>query len=263
MKKSIIYYSKIAWKRLLTPMLFFFLFFFASALKSQTTKFKIGFNLNPIISQTSSDVFVSSPDGYIKLKKNKLNYSSGVNFTYYFNSKMEIFTGCNWVRKTYTLAQDKFVTDSTRGQVSHTPIYHTIEIPLLLVYKINSSDEKNILKVLAGTSLDLNNFNTYTASFFTSLTRDTVHTEAFYQFKKFYSVSLLAGLRFEKLINRKGSFEFGVSYHYGFGKLAPLAVKTSVGNDEKEVYTAIIEPRISYVGFDIVYYFYQYKRKTL
>src|ERR1700758_4956003 len=136
-------------------ILFIYVWFFAFALKAQIaersaynntktdslkkrTKWQIGCNLNPIISQTSSANFVSTPAGYVTLEKIKLNYSVGVNFTYYFNNKLGIFTGCGFVRKSYTFMQDKFSNNHSAGQKAwDTPIYHTIEIPLLFAYKIN------------------------------------------------------------------------------------------------------------------------------
>ena len=286
MTRLIVNYFKNIGRAFAPPIFFIYLWFFAFALKSQTAerskyintktdtlqkliKWQIGFNLNPIISQTSSTNFVSAPNGYVKLEKTKLNYSVGVNFTYYFNNKFGIFTGVGLARKSYTFMQDKFSNNHSAGEKAwDTPIYHTIEIPLLFVYKINLPNEKNKIKILAGVSFDLNNFNTYknggSSSDTLSTTGQSIYTTVLYPFAKSYAVSGVAGFRFEKLIGRIGSIELGLSYHYCPMNLAPFGVTEYVDkNHGSEVYTTTILPKINYIGFDIVYYFYRHQAKEI
>lgn len=215
---------------------------FITNINAQKT-FQIGFNLNPTYSFSQN----SNNDTYFKLRGN-INYRTGINISYFFSNKYALSTGANLVKNSFTIYQSNFDGLAT-GFIKHIPTFHTLQIPLLFIYKQPIND-KFFVKYSCGITFDYNNFDTYKIHSNFNQTSDTLFTYGLYNFKSFSGNSILASIKFISFYNETGSYEIGISYNHTLNKFPSLGVLTNVGSNS---YSFSMSPRLSYIGVDFCF----------
>lgn len=200
---------------------------------------KIGLRFAPLVSFTSiTDTNGNSLDG--NAVTNKAGFSYGLATTYGFTDNYGIYSGVHIVRKGF----DRTDTGDSLS-LTQDVVATTVEIPLALRGRSNEIGTGVYLSGLFGVSLDVRAGyrNRFTGANPTTLAPGDGTTNNSALINPI-TASFLFGAGVDWLVDRVGTFNFGVIFHRG---LININNQGNFGNEE--------DIKISYLSLDIAYMF--------
>lgn len=206
--------------------------------------------------------FAKNPD------KNTFKYlpsiSSGIGAggNYYFNKKLNLYSGFNLQLKSYAVRLYNFRVENVEGFISHRPLFASMEMPIIINYEKKRKKENAYINYGVGTVLS------FTKPLMTTVRqkgplfseipeRDTLISSFNSNLNKtlYFSYDLYLGIKFVKKIKQRRLYEWGVSYQHALKKSSELLVMGQVQTlNENKYYNSVFNPKLSSIVIHFIFY---------
>lgn len=235
-----------------------YLVFMASELFGQKLQIGIGVDVANTFFHRSNSDFDNS------LFRGGMGRSVGVYSIghYRLSDNLNFSLGIGVQPKKYSFRHYDFNFPDVEGYIQFKPTIVAVEIPLLISYEV-LLNENLFLNYQLGAVLGWNSNTVITISYngpnptVDFPVNDTISNN--YSFSEnlstIFSPDVYAGISLIKRKEGLRKFEIGISYQYGFVNTQKFVYTATIEtSQQKKIYNAVIEPKLSYLAFRFVFY---------
>ncbi|MCX6352350.1 MAG: hypothetical protein NTX03_10885 [Bacteroidetes bacterium] len=224
-------------------------------------KLQIGLHINPVVNYLQlpkydgNDIFDYNLV-YFDYKDSKIGINTGLEFDNSLDSNLGFKINPSVIYQSMEFTQSRFPNNHEIKGIIHNEIgYLNFQIPILIYKKMDIGNKKSQVKIGAGFSLNMAHFNNDIVQWDLIVDTNLLSVSLLGKENKEFTFnsSGIAFISYNQKLEKYGAFEVGISFHQLFGGMPKYDYQLQV--NEKKPYSMLISPRISYLSYDMIFYF--------